>query len=62
MNINMDEKEKIILDKIKKNIEENREFSFGIAKVEINNILKENLKSKEKDSNHEVKDNGEQFN
>lgn len=59
MDSNIVEKEKLILDKIKKNIEENRDFSFKVAKIEINNILKEELESKEKNSNHEVKDNGE---
>ena len=41
--------EKIILDRIKKNINDNKEFSVNVAKVEINNILKNkniNIKNK----------------
>lgn len=62
MDSNIFEKEKIILDKIKKNIKENRDFSFEVAKIEISNILKEDLEPKEKNNNHEVKDNGEKNN
>lgn len=44
--------EKIILDRIKKNINDNKEFSVNVAKVEINNILKnKNINIKNKNCN-----------
>ena len=49
--------EKIVLDRIKKIINDNREFSLGVAEVEINNILNEDLNLSEKIRNIKVKDN-----
>lgn len=48
---NFNDNEKIILDRIKKIINDNSNFSLDVAKVEIDNILKENLDLKEKISN-----------
>ena len=57
MNNDITNNEKIVLDRIKKIINDNREFSLGVAEVEINNILNEDLNLSEKIRNIKVKDN-----
>ncbi len=41
----MDNIEKEVMDRIKKVIKDNREFSVDILKLQINNILDDNTKS-----------------